>query len=137
MDVTEEFIDVEARIKTKKELQNRYIELLKRATTINEMLSIEREIGSLQTEIESVEGRMNYLKDKIKFSTLSVSYYQETTASFGFFSKVAEALESGWSGFLWFIIGLSYLWVFVLIAIAVIYLIVRRRRKRRKAVKKL
>ena len=130
-DVTEEYIDMEARIKTKKELQNRYKEILKQATRVDEMLNIERQIGNLQTEIESVEGRMKYLKDRIAFSTLTVTYYQETTSSTGFFSKIAEALGNGWSVFLWFLIGLSYLWVFILIAVAIIYLIVRRRRRRR------
>jgi len=130
LDVTEEYIDIEARIKTKKELQSRYIELLKKATKVDEILNIEKEIGNLQTEIESVEGRMNYLKDKIAFSTLTVSYYQKTTSPFGFSSKLVEGFENGWSVFLWFIIGLSYLWVFIL-AIVAIYLIVRQRRKRK------
>ena len=130
-DVTEEYIDMEARIKTKKELQNRYKEILKQATRVDEILNIEREIGYLQTEIESVEGRMKYLKDRIAFSTLTVTYYQETTSSTGFFSQIAEAIGDGWNVFLWFIIGLSYLWVFILIAATTIYLIVRRRRRRK------
>ncbi|MDR2232137.1 MAG: DUF4349 domain-containing protein [Tannerella sp.] len=130
-DVTEEFIDVEARIKTKKELQSRYTELLKRATKIDEMLQIEKEIGDLQTEIESVEGRMRYLKDRIAFSSLTVSYYQQTTLGFGFASKFVDGLKSGWNFFLWFIIGLSHLWVFLLIVFVSVFLF-RRWRKRRK-----
>ena len=132
LDVTEEFIDIEARIKTKKELQNRYIELLKRATTINEILNIEREIGSLQTEIESAEGRMRYLKSRIAFSTLTVRYYQEIPDESSFFSQLIEGVKSGWDGFLWFVVGLSYLWVFIFIAIGIIYLFRRRRRNRRR-----
>ena len=51
LDVTEEFVDVESRVKTKKELQARYKELLSKATKVEEMLQIERELGELQTEI--------------------------------------------------------------------------------------
>ena len=130
-DVTEEFIDIEARIKTKKELQIRYIELLKRATKVDEILNIEREIGKLQTEIESVEGRMSYLKDRIAFSTLTVTYYQKATSTFGFSSKFVDGVKQGWSVFLWFIVGLAHLWVFIVVVVAIV-LIVRWRRKRRK-----
>ena len=134
LDVTAEYIDIDARIKTKKELQNKYIELLKRATNVEEILSIEKEIGNLQTEIETVEGRMRYLKDKIAFSTLTVTYYQETTSQFGFSSKFVEGIKTGWSVFLWFIIGLSHLWVFLFVAVLTIYIIRRYRKNSRKSV---
>jgi hypothetical protein len=131
LDVTEEYIDIEARIKTKKELQTKYIELLKQATKVDEILNIEKEIGNLQTEIESVEGRMKYLKDKISFSTLTVTYYQKTTSKFGFSSKFIDGLKNGWDVFLWFIIGLSHLWVFIFATIVTIYLIRLWRKKKK------
>lgn len=133
LDVTEEYIDIEARIKTKKDLQNKYIELLKRATKVEEMLTIEKEIGNLQTEIESVEGRMKYLKDKIAFSTLTVTYYQKTTSQFGFTSKFEDGVKNGWNVFLWFIVGVSNLWVFILV-FAIIVCLIRVYRKKKKNV---
>jgi len=133
-DVTAEYIDIDSRIRTKKALQNRYVELLKQATKVDEILNIEKEIGKLQEEIESVEGRMKYLKNKIAYSTLTVGYYQKTTSTFGFFSKFTEGIKKGWSVFLWFIIGLSHLWVFIFIATVAIYLIIRQRRKEKKNV---
>ena len=129
LDVTEEFIDMEARIKTKKELHGRYTELLKLATKVEEILSIEKESGNLQSEIESVEGRMRYLKDKIAYSTLTVAYYQETTFEFGFPSKFTDGIINGWNMFLWFIIGLSHLWVFLLMMVVSVCLIRWRRKK--------
>ena len=134
LDVTEEYIDTEARIKTKKELQNRYRELLKHATKVDEMLNIEREIGKLQTEIESVEGRMKYLNDRIALSTLTITYYQKTTSKFGFSSQFVEGFKDGWQGFLSFIIVLSNLWVFILVTVVTVYLIRRWRRKKKKAI---
>ena len=135
LDVTEEYIDVEARTKTKKELQNRYVALLERAETVEDILRIKKEIGDLQTEIESVEGRMGYLKDRIAFSTLAVTYYQElqeTAVVVPFFvSELTEGIKNGWEGFLWFIVGLSYCWVFILIAVMLYFL--RRWRKKKKA----
>jgi len=85
LDVTEEYIDVEARLKTKKELESRYKELLIKAKTVEDLLSIEKEIGTLRTEIESIEGRLGYLQDRVSLSSLTIEYYKMTAASsFGF-----------------------------------------------------
>ena len=131
LDVTEEYIDVEARLKTKKELQAKFVELLKQATRVDEILNIQKEIGNLQTEIETVEGRMRYLKDRIAFSTLTVVYYQKTIPKFGFSSKFVDGIQNGWSVFLWFIIGLTYLWVFILVAVVATYSIRLWKKKRK------
>jgi hypothetical protein len=136
LDVTEEYIDVQSRIKTKKELQTRYTELLQQATNVDEMLTIEREIGKLQTEIESAEGRMRYLNDRIAFSTLAVIFYQTLimpeASKFSFYSEFMTGIKTGWELFLWFIIGLSYLWVYIIIVIiAITCSLVRRKMKKK------
>lgn len=136
LDITEEYIDIESRVKTKKELQNRYKELLKRAFTVDEMITLEREIGKLQTEIESFEGKLNYFNDRIVFSTLAIIYYQykktdSSSSSFGFFSEFVDGIVSGWHDFLWFVIGVSNLWVFILLIALAVYLF-RKWRKRKK-----
>jgi hypothetical protein len=131
LDVTEEFIDIEARIKTKKELENRYKELLKQANKVEEILTIEKEIGNLRTEIESIEGRLKYLKDKVSFSTLTVVFYERTSSSFGFHSKFGQAIQNGWTNLLWFFVSLTNLWPFILIGLAII-IIYRRLNGRNK-----
>ncbi len=132
LDVTEEYIDVEARIKTKKELENRYKELLKKAATVKDILNIEREIGTLREEIESVEGRLRYLKDKISFSTLTVTYYEKTSSVFGFSSKFGEGIKGGWDNLLWMIIGLTHVWPFILAIAVILFIVIRLDRKRKK-----
>src|SRR5690606_31759982 len=56
-DVTEEFLDVEARLETKKDLEQRYRDLLKKANKVSEILEVEKQIGELRADIESIEGR--------------------------------------------------------------------------------
>jgi len=133
LDVTEEFIDVEARIKTKKELEERYKELLKKANKVEEMLSIEKEMGILRAEIESTEGRRKYLQDRVSYSTLRVNFYEKTEKNtpFGFGSKFTTALKDGWESILSFAIGLTKLWAFLLLGI-IIFLKVRYLIKRKK-----
>lgn len=129
-DVTEEFIDVEARIKTKKELEERYKEILKKATRVDEILNIEREMGNLRAEIESLEGRMNYLKNRISLSTLNITFYEKVSVPFGFFSKVKQALHNGWQALLWFIIIMISLWPFIILVLIILFIILKFRKKK-------
>ncbi len=129
-DVTEEFIDVEARIKTKKELEARYKELLKKAARVDEILNIEREMGNLRAEIESLEGRMNYLKNRISFSTLTITFYEKISAPFGFFTKLRQALHNGWQALLWFIIILISLWPFIILTLIILFIILKYKKKK-------
>ncbi len=127
-DVTEEFIDVEARLKTKKELEARYSEILKQAKTVADILAIESQIATVRSEIESMTGRLNYLKNQVSFSTLQVSYHEIIGTDFGFASKFIESLKGGWDNLLTFLIFLVNLWPFVIAAIA-IFIWWRRRKK--------
>lgn len=130
-DVTEEYLDVEARLKTKKELEARYLELLKKASSISDMLEIERQINNLRSEIESVEGRLNYLKSQVSFSTLTLTFYKETPYSDSYLDKLLESLRFGWTNFSQFILFLIRLWPF-LILIPVIIMGWKRWRRNRK-----
>lgn len=128
-DVTEEFIDVEARIRTKKELERRYLELLTKAMKVEEVLAIERELGTLRSDIESIEGRFRYLKDRVAQSSLDVVFYELKGSSFGFVSRVGEALRSGWSSLLDFLVLLVKIWPFLVLFGVGFYLYRRLRSK--------
>jgi hypothetical protein len=131
VDVTEEFIDIEARIKTKKELEARYKEILKKASRVDEILNIEREMGNLRSEIESLEGRINYLKNRIALSSLTITFYEKVASPFGFASKLVKALENGWTALLWFIIILVSLWPFIILTLVIIFIILTIRKKKK------
>ncbi len=132
-DVTEEYMDVESRIKTKKELGNRYQQLLQKATKVEEMLAIEREMGTLRTEIESIEGRLRYLKDRVAFSTLTVIYNEIPLTSFGFLGKLGVSLRDGWDNLLGFLVVVVSLWPFLLLGTASLFLLRQYRKKRKTA----
>jgi hypothetical protein len=74
------------------------------------MLDVEKEIGNLQSEIESMEGRLKYLTDRISLSTLTVTFYEHSDRSFAFGHKILKGFSSGWKGFLWLIVVFVYLW---------------------------
>ena len=124
-DVTEEFVDVEARLKAKKIVEQRYLDLLDKAHSVGDILQIENELARLREEIESTEGRLRYLKDQVSLSTLSISFYQNTDKGFGFGKKAKEGLKNGYKGLLWFFIGLINIWPFLIFMVLFIWFIVR------------
>lgn len=134
-DVTEQFIDVEARLKTKKDLETKYRELLAKASAMEDVLKIEKELNIIREEIESTEGRLKYLSNQVSFCTLSISYYSHKPVGFNFGGKLGEALKDGGTGFLWFIIIVFQLWPLWLMTAVIWWFIVKLiRRSRRKKV---
>lgn len=133
--VTEEFIDLEARLKAKKALENRYLQLLAKAKDVKDMLEIEREVAKIREEIEAKQGRLNYLENQVSLSTLNIEFYETVefakSKSKSYFSRVGNALNGGFSALGNFILGLLYLWPFILI-ITILGVFIRRKLKRRK-----
>lgn len=134
-DVTEEFIDLEARLKAKLELEKRYLELLSKAKNVKEMLEIERELSHIREEIEAKQGRLKYLNDKVLLSTLNIEFYKISaeagvTTSYG--RKMWNAVQSGFNGLSIFFLGLLNIWPFIIILLVAAYLIKKRFVKKQK-----
>lgn len=133
-DVTEEFVDIEARLKNKKQLETKYQDLLSKTNNMDEILRIEKEISSIREDIESTEGRLKYLGNQVSYSTLQIRYYEKRTSGFNFGGKIGEALKNGSTGFLWFLIFMVQMWPLWLVGGCTWWFIVwliRRRRKNR------
>ncbi len=133
-DVTEEFLDVQARLKTKKELEERYTQLLAKANTVKDILDIERQIGLLRSEIESIEGRLKYLQSQVSMSTLTLTFYKKLPRSVEYSTRFKESFSGGWHGFVQFLLALTYLWPFFVIAVLAFFVIrslIRRNSKKK------
>jgi hypothetical protein len=134
-DVTDEFVDVEARLKTKKEVELRYLALLKDAKKVSEILEVENSLRTIREEIESFEGRMKHLKDQIAYSDINLDMYQtleykaKPKVSFG--SQVVESLANGWTNLRGFMLNVIAAWPF-LIAILLIVIAIKKWRSRKK-----
>ena len=120
-DVTEEFLDIESRLQTKRKFVERYQELLKKANVVKDILEIEENLRTLQEEIESSEGRLKYLNDQVDYSTLEVSVNQSretivATPTFG--SNILDSIKTGWQ-----ILVSIFLFIIKIWPIIVIYII--------------
>lgn len=130
-DVTEEFVDIQARLKTKRELEQRYLKLLDRANKVTEILEIEKQIGDLRADIEGTEGRLQYLNNQSVYSTISVTYYKSIPKQTAFTNKFKEGFSNGWQNFMWFLVGLVNMWPFLLV-IGIAFFLLKRWWRRRK-----
>lgn len=77
-DVTDQVIDIDARMKNLIVLRARYRELLVKAYSVEEIISIEKELSKIQTEIDSIEGRRKSLLDQVAMSSVNVTFEQKT-----------------------------------------------------------
>ncbi|NQY30152.1 MAG: DUF4349 domain-containing protein [Flavobacteriaceae bacterium] len=122
-DVTEEFIDIESRLKTKKEVRERYIDVLRnKAGKVSEIIEAEEAIRKITEEIEAKEGRLRYLKDRVSFSTIILIIYQKVkfkmtpeTYEKPYFKKLTNSLKNGWCIITTFILFLANIWPLLLI----------------------
>lgn len=134
-DVTEEYIDTDARLKAKKILEARYLELLKKANKVSEMLEIEAQLSSIREEIEAKEGQLRYMQNRVSMSTINIEFYKTVaieegiTVSYG--SKIWNAITSGFNSISSFFIELLSIWPFLIILAVVIYYIRKRFKKKR------
>lgn len=72
-DVTEQFVDLEARLRAKQAEEARYLALLARAEKIEDILRIDQSLAQVRTQIEQLTGQVNSIKIRTTFSTISIS----------------------------------------------------------------
>lgn len=100
-DVSEEYVDLTARVANGRRLEERLVEVLRTRTgKLQDVLSVERELARVREEIERIEGRLRYLKTSAQLSTLSVSLHEPlpivATQGRG---PIAEAFRAAWRNF--------------------------------------
>ena len=78
-DVTDQFYDLQSRLETKKILQEKYNQYLKKADNMKDLLEVERELNNVISEIESMEGQMKRLSHEISYSTIEIYLTAVTT----------------------------------------------------------
>lgn len=97
-DVTEEYYDVEARKNNLKRQEERYLELLKKANTVKDMLEIESELARVRGEIESMEARLKVLNDRVDLATINIDLRAPKSLSAGdtLREPFGERIQTGW-----------------------------------------
>lgn len=95
-DVTEEYIDVSARLENLKRQEKRLGEVLNMSTTVEQVLSVEKEIERVRGEIDSLTGRLTYLNDRVEYSTITINLAEKSkmTYSWGIKDAFNDAVKA-------------------------------------------
>ena len=72
-DVTESYVDLDSRLKNLVSLRDRLRELLEKAEKVEDILSIEKELSRVQSDIDSMQARFNALKGRIDYTSITVT----------------------------------------------------------------
>jgi len=75
-DVTEEYVDLTARLKAKETVEERLLAFMTKAEKSEDLLAFSKELGAVQEEIERIKGRMRYLDQNVAYSTIEVRLVQ-------------------------------------------------------------
>lgn len=144
-DFTEEYVDLESRLKAREKLESQYIAFMDKATTASDLVEFANQLGQIQEQIEQIKGRMRYIDQNVSYSTVELRLYQtdeslaklqedEERPLLGRASSAFQdsiALLSGLFQWLFvFLVGASPVLVILTLAL-VIWLKVRRARGKR------
>jgi hypothetical protein len=137
-DVTEEYVDLEARLKNAEATEQQYLALLEKATDVEDILKIYESLSQVRQQIEQIKGRMQYLERTSSMSLISVSLEPQATAKplvrAGW--SALEALKSAVRGIVTFgqWLGTLVIWLIIFIPVwGTILGIILWRRRRKKA----
>lgn len=118
-DVTEEYVDLESRLKSKRIVEERLITFMKGAVKTEDLLKISADLAAVQEDIETIQGRMKFIENQTSLSTVNITLYEKTVVIPAIdkdelntwektkkqFMKSTNMLLVGLSGLVVFIIG--------------------------------
>lgn len=147
-DVTLQYVDIDARLKTLQQQEERILALLAEATDLQAVLEIEQTLSDVRYQIESYTSQMKQLDSQIAYSTVSISLSEvavltepkDEPQTFG--ERLAETFRSstlrlrdGFRAFaIWFLGNILeiLLWLLLIALVVLAVLLLRRRRIRRR-----
>jgi hypothetical protein len=135
-DVTEEYIDLESRLKNAEATEKQYLALLEKATDVEDILKIYESLSQVRQQIEQIKGQMQYLERTSSMSQISVSLEPQATAKplvhAGW--SALEALKSAVRGIIFFgqWLGTIAIWLIIFIPVwgTILGIIYWRRKKK-------
>ncbi|SJZ94840.1 DUF4349 domain-containing protein [Selenihalanaerobacter shriftii] len=71
-DITLEYIDLKARLKNLKAQEKKYLKLLNKAEKVEAVIKVEKELNRVRTNIEQLQGKLNYYNNKIDLATIDL-----------------------------------------------------------------
>lgn len=80
-DVTEEYVDVESRLKALRTKEERLLAILEKSGNLSDVLAVENELANTRAQLESFEGRLRYLNNRTDYSSVNISIQQVSAST--------------------------------------------------------
>ena len=135
-DVTEQVVDLSARIVAQRESVIRVRQLMRQASDLSEILRVEQELANRQTQLESLVAQQNQLEKTVSLATITTTIFDEdpknvqTSTPPRWWDTPWQLFGDSWKTILIVFAALSPLIILLGFAAAVITLVVRKRRKK-------
>jgi hypothetical protein len=141
-DVTEQYVDLESRVKSKRAVEARLLDFMSDAEKTEDLLKISSDLAIIQEEIEVIVGKMNYLENQTSYSTVEISMFENRVIVPGLDNKDLDTwdktkkqlatstnfLLAAGSGLIVFIIGNLPIFILILLIGLGVYLTFVRKR---------
>jgi hypothetical protein len=98
-DVTEEYVDIQAQKTSYQNQLAQYNELMKKAVKVSDVLEIQQQIDSVQTNLDRLEGRLKYLNSRIDMSTITVTLQEPEPVGGDTGYNIVTTINEGIAGF--------------------------------------
>ncbi len=101
-DVAQQYVDLQARLKNAEAQRDAMLALLQRATQINDIITVQNQVGQITAQIEQLKGQINYLDHATAFSTITVTLREQgvVAAPPSDAANLRDALSTGLHAFL-------------------------------------
>ena len=139
-DVTGQVVDTKSRLEAKRQVRIRYLELLKQARNMGEVLQVQNEINELQEQIEMAAGRIAFLNQSSAYSTINLTFFQVLNPAASdriepsFLTRVVRAFDNGWSFIKLLLLALISVWPLLLGVTGIWFLVKKWRSVKAKVV---
>ncbi|UQD51546.1 DUF4349 domain-containing protein [Bacillus methanolicus] len=145
-DVTEEYVDLESKLRSKKAVEERLITFMKNAQKTDDLLKISTDLSKVQEEIEQLTGKIRYFQNQTVFSTVSITLnenkivipeikkedlntWERTKKQF---AESLNLLLTAFSGMTVFIFGNLPILLLIVLAGVCVYLMVKKYKRKSK-----
>jgi uncharacterized lipoprotein NlpE involved in copper resistance len=133
-DVTEQYIDLESRLNNAQAHEERLVNMYKNASNIKEMMQVENELARVRQEVEQYQGRLNYLRNRVDLSTITVTLYEQqpVVKEWGIISAIKDGLLNALATIRFIIVALGFLLPLAVVVLIIVLIIraVKRKKKR-------
>jgi hypothetical protein len=82
-DVTDQYVDLQSRLRNSQAHETALLGLMEKATTVEEMLMVQDELNTVRAEIEQLQGQINYIENRSEYATISVDLHEEDAGGGG------------------------------------------------------